>query len=820
MADERADERMDKVYVLSKVSFFTDLTTEELQELAEDFYWEDHAQGVDLIQQGEAKSRFYVLAMGRTEALMSKEGRSSWLVNFFGPGDAFGEISLFTGNAAPTTVRCVEHCEVLVLDAEHFARMMVRWPKLYPAFIEKLSHSLNRVNHIVWESKHKEFLRSALQLTQNEDKYYGLWGSVRTTHDVESQIQNFAQTDAPILLIGERGTGRQMLAWYIHKKRCGESTPFITVDGLRFDREWGDQIFESTNAGEKDFIPESTLFDVAEGGTLFIREINRMSPRAQLKLAQALQAHRKICLVVGSIEAPQERLEHPIIPELGAQFQQSYEMAPLRQRKRDISVLAQGILRKLALQYHREMPILNAEAMKLLLSHDYRQGNVTELIRVLERAFFLAEGSVIGLEHIFIGPTGEKIGRSIDLFSWEPIANVFKKGRMVSGLQRIGAGIFAVILIALVFIPSTRMGGLIFTLVWGLWWPVLTVVSPFLGRVWCTVCPFSFFMERVQKKWHLNRPVPDVFKKYNYLTMTFLFLLVFWLEGVTAMRSHPGYTALLLLAIQGSAVLVGVIYQRHAWCNYFCPLGSFVGMASIGAVLEIRSDDAVCLNHCTTADCYRGNGTLPGCPMSQHLPYIDNNLACKLCFNCVRNCPNSAVKFNLRLPGREIWHLVRVNQGFALFVGVSLAILIPLNLFEPFQGITHWRWWFSLSYWGSAVLGGGVVWGLAHPFKKKAASRRIKLTFALIPFMLSGYIMYQLHFVPGGKIFVLGFGRTGSAGVIQFASIPANLAGQIVAVGIGIGLSSFTVLMVFLYAKKNRTPHAGSVHLGQKHAEL
>ncbi len=814
-----ADERTEKLYVLSKVSFLSDLTTEELTELADDFTWEDYSAGSDIIQQGEQQHRFYVLARGRAKSLVTQEARKAWQVTAFGEGDAFGEISLFTGRKAPTSVRSTENCRVLVLDAEHFARMMVRWPKLYPRFIEKLSKSLNRANDIVWQTKHKEFLRSALQLTQNEEKYYGLWGSARTTKEVESKLAEFAENGGNILIVGERGTGRQMLAWLVHKRRWGEAAPFIVIDGRRFDRQWGDQLLNAGDTGEQGPGLGSSLLDVAEGGTLLIREINLVSPRAQLKLVQSLQSQKHGCLIVGTLQADPERLAHKLIPELRASFPQSYTISPLRERKRDIPVIAQGILEKLASQYRRPVPVLHSEATKLLLSHQYRQGNVTELIRVMERAFFLAEDVGIGLEHIFFGPTAEKIGRTLDLFSWPRIENLFKQGRLVLWLQRLAAGIFVSIQLFLLLMPATRYTGvaltLIFTLIWGLWWPVLTVISPFLGRVWCTVCPFSFFMEQVQKKWHLNRPVPDLLKKYNYITVTFLFLLIFWIEIVTGMRSHPGYTVALLIAVQAAATVTGVIYQRHAWCNYLCPLGGFVGIASIGAIMEIRSDATVCLNKCTTADCYRGNGTIAGCPMSQHLPYLDNNLSCKFCFNCVRTCPHGAIKFNLRVPAREIWHLVRVNQGFAVFIGVTLAILIPINYFEPLQTVWPlglWRLWFSLTYWGVASATGVIFWYIARPFKTKAASRRIKLTFALIPLVIAGHIIYQLHFVPGVSSLLLGMGWLTEAGEVRFTSVSLDVVGQAVALTTGLALSGFTLAMVLLHTRKKRmekppTPH-------------
>ncbi|MDA8441322.1 MAG: cyclic nucleotide-binding domain-containing protein, partial [Peptococcaceae bacterium] len=548
----------DKLYFLAKVELLADLTTPELTELAQDFNWEHLSPESIIMRQGHLHSRFYVLAEGRAEALVTKKGSNSLQVNSFVPGDAFGEISLFTAAPAPTTIKCVTDCTLLTLDSEHFARMLLKWPKLYHRFIEKLSHSLHQANLVLWEAKHKEFLRSSLQLNQYEDKFYGIWGSWKTTKETEAELATLGKKDEHLLLTGERGTGRQMLAWYLHKQRFGESAPFIVVDGRYFDQQWGDQVFEGGSEEEHSGYSGSGLLDLVAGGTLLIREINLISPRAQLRLSHAMQAVQHKCLVVGSMESSPEFFIQ-LIPELVAAFTQSFRIEPLRERKRDIPVIALGVLQKLAQKNNRPTPVLDPEATKILLSHNYRQGNVTELIQVIERAFYLEDNNIISLEHIFFGPTAAKLGRSINLMGWRGIASMFKKGSAVLWLQRISSGAFAAILLLLVIAPKSSWGILVFSLLWGLWWPALAIISPIFGRVWCTVCPFSYVMASIQRKFHLNKPIPDFLKQYDYLFTTFLFLLIFWLEAITGMRSHPGYTVILLLSIQAAAIALGVV---------------------------------------------------------------------------------------------------------------------------------------------------------------------------------------------------------------------------------------------------------------------
>ncbi len=458
----------EKVYLLSKVRFFADLTAHELSELANEFKWQEYKQGTDIIKRGQTEHHYYVLIKGQAEALVSKQGINAWKVNLFGPYDTFGEISLFTKKPAPTTVRCLEDCRVLVLNADNFTQMLIRWPKLYQKFIEQLYNSLTDVNHEIWNAKYRDFLSLTLQLTHYKDRFYETWGGVRTTREIENKIAELVKTKENLLLFGERGTGRQMLAWYLHKRRFGESATFVVIDGRYFDQQWSEMMFKSGEEGTSAF----NFFEIIHNGTLLFREINEISPKTQLKLAECLKMKKLNCLVIASLQGNVDQLSPKIIPELMECLNQTYTITPLRERKRDIPIIAQGILEKLALKHHRTTPVLSKEAVKLLLSHNYRQGNVTELIQVLERAFFLAEDNSIGLEHIFFGPTAQKIGSTVNLLSWPSIENILKRGVLISWLRRITAAIFISIILLLLLTPKTAMANLIVTLVWCLGWPV------------------------------------------------------------------------------------------------------------------------------------------------------------------------------------------------------------------------------------------------------------------------------------------------------------------------------------------------------------
>ena len=793
----------DKVYNLSKIKYLSVLSSQELEEMASEFHWESYDLGTEIIKQGEERHSFYILIEGKVDVMVQKEGTRPWRIKTLGPGGTFG-ISLLTAKSMERTILCQEQCRVLAIKAESFANMLLRLPKLYQVFIGHLSEELHEANLTLTEAKYKELLRSTLQITQFKDKFYGLWGGVRTTNEVERKLEELAHPKGHLLLTGERGTGRQMMAWYVHQRQSGKSAPFVVVEGGRFDQQWKDLILEPASTEDFAPFPNSNLFDIVEGGTLVIQEINRISPLTQLKLAQALKSQKNKCFVIGCVNTQPDNMDRIIIPELRECFAHTYEITPLRKRKRDIPILAQGFLEKLAQKNHRNVPTINQDATRLLLSHNYHQGNVSELIQVIERAFYIADQDVIGSEQIFIGPTSQQNGYRINLLAWPRLEKLLKNGSFIRWIRYAAVVGFSVLVLLLLISPEVAVSTKIFTLVWGLWWPALAIISPFLGRVWCTVCPFSSIMDFVQKRLHKNLPIPEFIIKYDYLLVSFLFLFIFWIEVVTGMRYNPSYTAILLISIQIAAILIAILFPRHTWCRHLCPLGGFIGTGSIGSMLEVRADAAVCLNKCTTFECYVGKGKVPGCPMSQHLPFLDNNLDCKLCFNCVRNCPNGSVQVNLRLAGREVWHLVRVNQGYVVFIGVMLAILIPLNYFEPLQKIwspTLWNVWFSVYYWAVGIAGGMLAWLIAKPFKTKAASLRVKLVFGLTPIVLAGHIMYQVAFIPGIHSVILGGGYITSEGLLTYY-LPATGLAQGIAAVFGLVLTSITVTILMTSTKK------------------
>ena len=77
-------------------------------------------------------------------------------------------------------------------------------------------------------------------------------------------------------------------------------------------------------------------------------------------------------------------------------------------------------------------------------------------------------------------------------------------------------------------------------------------------------------------------------------------------------------------------------------------------MGATGAVLELRPTPDICVAQCHDHTCYKGSDRVSGCPMFQHLMFVDSSRNCVLCLDCVRSCPNGSPQLNLRAPAREL----------------------------------------------------------------------------------------------------------------------------------------------------------------------
>src|SRR6266850_32071 len=236
-----------------------------------------------------------------------------------------------------------------------------------------------------------------------------LLGSSEAMQTVRAMIDKVADTDATVLVRGESGTGKELAARELHERSTARNNgAFVAVNCAALPTE----LIESELFGhEKGAFTGAAArrrgkFEQANGGTLFLDEIGDMSANVQAKLLRALEERRierlggdeSIPVDVRIISATHRALEEEIADgnfraDLFYRLQVvTIDIAPLRERREDIPLLAEGFARQAA-ERHRlpERPI-GREALKQLMQYDW-PGNVRELRNAIERAAIMSEGA-------------------------------------------------------------------------------------------------------------------------------------------------------------------------------------------------------------------------------------------------------------------------------------------------------------------------------------------------------------------------------------------------------------------------------------------
>ncbi len=246
-------------------------------------------------------------------------------------------------------------------------------------------------------------------LKKKVSEKYAMIGESKQIHSIKEMIERVAPTNARVLIAGENGTGKELVAHWLHQKGERSHAPFIEVNCAAIPSE----LIESELFGhEKGAFTSAHKqrkgdFEQAHGGTLFLDEIGDMSLSAQAKVLRALQENKitrvggekEISVDVRVIAATNKDLAEEI--EKGKFREDLYhrlsvimiEVPPLRQRKGDISVLAKHFMEDISAANGKAPLIYSAEALEMLEQMPWT-GNVRELRNVIERLVILCDGKV------------------------------------------------------------------------------------------------------------------------------------------------------------------------------------------------------------------------------------------------------------------------------------------------------------------------------------------------------------------------------------------------------------------------------------------
>ncbi|MCX7983243.1 MAG: sigma-54 dependent transcriptional regulator [Syntrophales bacterium] len=254
-----------------------------------------------------------------------------------------------------------------------------------------------------------------LFLKQKVMSSYELTGRSESIKELKEMISIIAPTNAWVLIMGENGTGKELVARSLHRQSRRAHKPFVEVNCAAIP----DDLIESELFGhEKGAFTGATQqrkgkFDLAHEGTIFLDEVADMSLKAQAKILRILQekkfervgGNRTITVDVRVIAATNKDLEKEM--EAGRFRADLFyrlnviplRVPPLRERKEDIPLLAERFLQEFAEKEGGPVKRITEEALDILMRHDW-PGNVRELKNLIERLVILVPSDVIDAQDI------------------------------------------------------------------------------------------------------------------------------------------------------------------------------------------------------------------------------------------------------------------------------------------------------------------------------------------------------------------------------------------------------------------------------------
>ena len=236
------------------------------------------------------------------------------------------------------------------------------------------------------------------------------WGTSAAMKNLRAMVEKVAETDANVLITGENGTGKEMLAREIHALSNRYRHEMITVDmGAVTETLFESELFGHKKGAFTDaYADRAGKFEAADGGTIFLDEIGNLPYHLQSKLLTVLQSrsvvrvgtNEPIPVNVRLVCATNANLDERV---LQGKFREDLlyrintihlEIPPLRDRKEDIIPLAERFVHRFTKQYDKGMMTLSESACRKLQQHPW-YGNIRELEHAIEKAVIIGEGSTL-----------------------------------------------------------------------------------------------------------------------------------------------------------------------------------------------------------------------------------------------------------------------------------------------------------------------------------------------------------------------------------------------------------------------------------------
>lgn len=346
--------------------------------------------------------------------------------------------------------------EVVIISAVKDIEMVVRAMKLCAYhYITKDFDSgevlalMEKLKEKIEEKRERDYLRGELEQLSGPNL---IIGQSAVMNQIEEMVRKIATLPTTVLLLGETGTGKKIMARHLHQMSHLSSRPFVTLDlstvpeNLMESTLFGHEKGAFTGAHKQSY----GKFELAEGGTLFLDEIGCLKYDMQSKLLRAIQD--KEIERVGSTKTIKVdvRLVIATNTDLGeavrkGEFREDLyyrinvvpvKLPPLRERREDIPEFVRFFMDKYNKQFRKDVSKMTDSAMEILLNYNW-PGNIRELENLIERLVAVADTNVISQEDIPVEYyLFEKAGGDVQASLLEDACNTFERNFILKTMEQ------------------------------------------------------------------------------------------------------------------------------------------------------------------------------------------------------------------------------------------------------------------------------------------------------------------------------------------------------------------------------------------------
>lgn len=653
------------------------------------------AAGQTIIVENTEPDGLYILRNGYLESSSQEEARNSGLL----PGSALNLYALLLKQPTQYTVKTIDKSQLWFLERGRFLELVRKYPEITENFSQQLASEVKELSEqLAFEQERQIILRPYLVSKARR----GIIGKSRYAVRLRSQIKQASENKQTVLIFGEPGLEKDNIAALIHFGSSLRRESIIKVDCSKLQTS-GAELFGRSGG-------KLGLIEALGKGTLILNNIEQLPSELLPEIIELVKNNRYTSVIRSGIPPVNPKttevrivlISEQNIPQLNSIVKNVIKVPPLRVRKADIEEQIKYYINLIGRQKCIHKPKFTPEAIRKLQGYDF-PNNLRELKIIVERALTQLQGCTDVTEEIVWQSESKKKQYRLNLLNKYPQLRHFLRSPWYP--DRINYGFtlsfFAFVVLVLFIAPQNRQENFALNFFWAWWWPLMLISFPFVGRLWCAVCPFMIYGEITQKlslylfPRQLKSWPRQAADRWGGWFLFGLFALILLWEELWNLENTAYLSACLLLLITAGAMIFSAIFERRFWCRYLCPIGGMNGLFAKLSLTELRAQQGTCSAECTTYQCYKGGPqkgegmATDGCPLYSHPAQLEDNRDCVLCMTCLKACPHRSVELNLRPPAIELWttHTPRSYEVALLFLLLNVVFLHHLPEIETRLGI-------------------------------------------------------------------------------------------------------------------------------------